>query len=81
MKPAGQATAPLIRTVPILTTDWRSDAAQWTLPVGAQAGPGVKAGANLPVNRVVAAYDTALRPHFGVTSPLRAQVAIVCQVG
>jgi hypothetical protein len=45
--------------------------------VGLQAGRLIKIADKLPVNMLVGAYYNALRPQFGATWQLRAQVAFI----
>ena len=66
-----------VGTVPIITANWTSRGQKWTLPVGAHAGRLIKIGGKLPVNLLVGAYYNALRPQFGATWQLRAQIAII----
>jgi hypothetical protein len=61
----------------IMTADWDTGGAKWTLPVGVQVGRLIKVGGKLPVNLLVGAYYNALREQFGATWQLRTQVTIV----
>jgi hypothetical protein len=64
-------------TAPIITANWQSNGAKWTLPVGAQGGRLIKIGGKLPVNLVIGAYYNALRPQFSGTWQLRTQIAFI----
>jgi hypothetical protein len=66
-----------VGTVPIMTADWMAGGQKWTLPVGLQGGRLIKIADKLPVNLLVGAYYNALRPQFGATWQLRAQVALI----
>ena len=66
-----------VGTVPIMTANWMAGGEKWTLPVGLQAGRLIKIADKLPVNMLVGAYYNALRPQFGATWQLRAQVAFI----
>jgi hypothetical protein len=67
-----------VGTVPIITAIWPAPGNKaWTLPVGAQAGRVIKIGGKLPVNLLVGAYYNAVRPEFGATWQMRAQVAVI----
>ncbi len=66
-----------VGTVPIITASLDAPGAKWTLPVGLQGGRLVKIGKKLPVNMLLGAYYNALRPDYGATWQLRAQVAFI----
>ena len=66
-----------VGTVPIITANLDAPGAKWTLPVGLQGGRLVKIGNKLPVNMLIGAYYNALRPDYGATWQLRAQVAFI----
>lgn len=66
-----------VGTVPIITGNLDAPGAKWTLPVGVQGGRLIKLGNKLPVNLLLGAYYNALRPQFGATWQLRAQVALI----
>jgi hypothetical protein len=63
--------------VPVVTANWHSGGAKWTLPVDAQAGRLIKVGGKLPVNLLLGAYYNALRPQFGATWQFRTQIAVI----
>ena len=66
-----------VGTVPIITANWDTGGAKWTLPVGAQAGRVIKLGGKLPIKLEVGAYYNALRPTGGGTWQLLTEVALV----
>lgn len=66
-----------VGTVPIMTANWDTGGTKWTIPVGLQAGRLIKLGGKLPVNLLVGAYYNAVRPQYGATWQLRAQMAII----
>ncbi len=66
-----------VGTVPVITANWLASGTKWTLPVGAQAGRLIKIGGKLPVNILAGAYYNAVRPQYGGTWQLRAQVAVI----
>jgi hypothetical protein len=66
-----------VGTVPVITANWLSRGAKWTLPIGVQGGRLIKIADKLPVILLVGAYYNALRPQFGGTWQLRTQVAFI----
>ena len=65
------------RPSPIITANWDTGGAKWTLPVGGQAGRVIKLGGKLPIKLEVGAYYNALRPTGGGTWQLLTEVALV----
>jgi hypothetical protein len=66
-----------VGTVPIITANWDGPGTKWTLPVGVQGGRLIKIGGKLPVNMLLGAYYDAIRPTYGATWQLRAQIAVI----
>lgn len=66
-----------VGSVPIITANWDAPGAKWTVPVGLQGGRLVKLGGKLPVNMLLGAYYNPIRPAYGATWQLRAQVAFI----
>jgi hypothetical protein len=66
-----------VGSVPVITANWLARGTKWTLPVGGQFGRLIKVGGKLPVNLLLGAYYNAVRPQFGATWQLRAQIAVV----
>jgi hypothetical protein len=67
-----------VGTSPIITANWLANGKDaWTLPIGANVGRVVKISGKLPVNFLVGAYYNALRPEFGPTWQMRAQVTLI----
>ena len=63
-----------INSVPIITADWKADSGnQWTVPLGLGVGKIFHLG-KLPVNTQIGAYYNVVKPDFGATWQLRAQV-------
>lgn len=66
-----------VGSVPIITANWDAPGTKWTLPVGLQGGRLIKISGKLPVNLLVGAYYDAVRPTYGATWQLRAQIAFI----
>jgi hypothetical protein len=66
-----------VGTVPIITANWDTGGAKWTLPIGVQAGRVIKVGGKLPIKLEVGAYYNALRPTGGGTWQLLTEAALV----
>ena len=66
-----------VGTAPVVTANWQSPGAKWTLPVGVQGGRLIKLGGKLPVNLLAGVYYNALRPEYGGNWQLRTQVALI----
>ena len=66
-----------VGSVPIITANWNGPGTKWTLPVGVQGGRLIKVGGTLPVNMLLGAYYNAIRPTYGATWQIRAQIALI----
>ena len=65
-------------SAPIITANWRvAGNRAWTLPIGGGFGRVVRIGGKLPVNFGLSAYSNVLRPKYGPTWQLRAQVTLI----
>ena len=66
-----------LTTAPIITANWEASPGQkWVVPFGAGAGKIVWVG-GLPFNCNVSAFVNAVKPDFGPTWSLRAQVTLL----
>jgi hypothetical protein len=67
-----------VTTAPIITANWEvAGNNAWTLPIGGGFGRVVKIGGKLPVNFGLSAYANVLRPQYGATWQLRAQMTLI----
>lgn len=67
-----------VTTSPIITANWETSGNHaWILPLGGGFGRVVRIGGKLPVNFGLSAYANVLRPEYGSTWQLRAQVTFV----
>jgi hypothetical protein len=67
-----------LTTAPIITANWEvAGNKAWTLPIGGGVGRVVRIGGKLPVNFGLSAYDNVLRPQYGATWQLRAQMTLI----
>ena len=67
-----------VGTSPLITANWLTTGSNaWTLPVGGQVGRVIKIGGKLPINLSLGAYYNTLRPEFGSTWQIRAQVTVI----
>ena len=66
-----------VSSAPVITADWQASPGQkWVVPFGAGAGKIVWVG-GLPFNCSVSAFVNAVKPDFGPTWSLRAQVTLL----
>jgi hypothetical protein len=67
-----------LTTSPIITANWEAAGNKaWTLPIGGGFGRVVRLGGKLPVNFGLSAYGNVLRPEYGATWQLRAQMTLI----
>lgn len=67
-----------VGSAPIITANWLTAGNNaWTLPLGGQFGRVIRIGGKLPINLAIGAYYNALRPEFGPTWQLRAQITLI----
>jgi len=67
-----------VGTSPIITANWLTSGDKaWTLPIGGNIGRVIKIGGKLPVNLSAGVYGNVLRPQYGATWQLRAQITFI----